>query len=264
MDNKLRALERGNEPEALARARVRARVDVAVPWLAKPTCEHDCGGCQDAPCWPWHCVDHWPCPDAACHQPTWANAPAADVLQVAAYLGDAVARRVVEPDWQPADGIALSWPVIDKLPLPVVGGIDAWVDGYKTLTAKLPAIRVKCLCNGEHAGEDTPCGGTGVFLTSAERYMAVRAAVRAARGKLDRMCEHDGECREEHEVRMVLEAAEAWLRCPCPERAEGLSGLPEGCSHLDTWWVAIGWMIRARPPEQLSRQLITALESAPL
>lgn len=218
------------------------------------------------------------------HRVTYPAAPLRDVIRLRAYAGCGVSREVVPMvragGKQPRGALLVPEP------------LDLWTTGLLRLAAALPGVEVAgvaCECrvaacswcnrNGvrqtgtfmceKHYGCPN-CNGTGqrTHTTPAERWLSVVVAVAVGRAvwrqwwrtECETPCE--GDCSVCGPPWRALDAAEAWTRCPCPERAETCDQIVN--QHA---WGAADWQWRpceipngGDPAPYLLRTLTSAAE----
>lgn len=303
-DTRLRAAERTTAADphnqdaqiVLAKARLRADVLMPIPsgWLGKAgMCKRCKGGKVVVPTnYTSLPVCYEECPDCKgtgliCHRsPTQPDAPVRDIMRLKAYVGDSVARAVVQENRIYVE--ALGWIVGDASDpwwtAPDAWGPEDWALWFLSLATSLPAIEVHgvvCGCVRLTSGGNTDmacdtCNRKGIrtFKVPPERYMAVRMAVAVAKEVLrkESRCSQLGQY--EHRASMCSEcfqttrrlgpsidavfAADAWLACPCPERVEACLAT----QHVEHYWVDGTIVLAAGNGVEIKLHLADTLASA--
>ncbi len=166
------------------------------------------------------------------HKRTWPDAVILDITKLKAYLGDPIAREIAGY----ADACLLCNKPIGFIHLPEhCTDIETWAAEIPGLAAPLPSIVVSgvaCHCGEPSSAIPNPdcsdCNRTGTRYIEipAAQYLSVKMV-----SAVGRACIEASQTREakisfpdpyQSRVIEILDAAEAWLRCPCPERAERL------------------------------------------
>ena len=254
MDNSLRNAERSGDPVALLRERCRAGVPVR---LLRERCDkHKVrGDC---------CGKYTTTPAKPCHSPTWAAPAFEAALNLAAYVGMAEARGAI--------GLDALYALSPKIPTdPSDLGLGLWLTGLTRCAKALPPLTVEGVaCGDRHTNtimrdarvihRCPTCKGTGTrsIEIPASRYVLTLCAWAAAREVLPKCAGCGGKptrgglCADHYAASLALDACEAWLCCPCPEREAALKQVLHG---------ELGFVGHGRP-EWLSTDPKRAIQAA--